>query len=242
MTNSSTSNRHWSFKERARALRAQGKSYKEIRTKIPAAKSTISLWCRDVPLTKAQQQRLWEKRDTQLRGIRAIQRMFWGRRTAAFARGAAMVKRINADSRFLAGLMLYWGEGHKSAHSASIANSDPRIIRFMVQWFRDFFGITSHELKIYLHLHSGQDENQMKRYWSRLTGVPIENFGKSFVKAEGSGYRKNVLYNGTVQLTVRCSGSTYLLFQILGAISGFLYQAIGESIRPEDWMEKSPYA
>ncbi len=74
------SNRHWKLKEHALALRAQGLSYKEIKAKIPVAKSTISLWCRNVPLTKEQLKRLWEKRDNSLQGIRAIQTMFWKRR------------------------------------------------------------------------------------------------------------------------------------------------------------------
>lgn len=237
------SKRHWKLKEKARLLRSRGLSYKEIKCQIPVAKSTISLWCRDVHLTKEQLCRLWEKRDTSLKGIKAIQKMFWQRRCDAFMRGVARGgKNVKANERFIAGLMLYWAEGNKSTHSAAVANSDPRVIRFMARWFKEFFQVANHEFSIYLHLHTGQNENKIKRYWSKLTGVPIQNFGKSFVKPEGSGYRKNVLYNGTVRLTVRRRGSTYLLFEILGSLNRFLNQVSGEPIRPEDWMSKLPYA
>lgn len=236
------SSRHWSLKEKAQHLRAKGLSYKEILRQVPVAKSSISLWCRDVPLTTAQRKRLWEKRDHSLKGIKAIQQMFWRRRCEAFARGVAQCPKLDRTARFIAGLMLYYGEGDKARGSAAIANSDPRIIRYTVSWLQEFFGVRPTEISIHLHLHSGQDEEKMKRYWSRLTGVPLKNFQKSFVKPEGSGYRKNVLHYGTIRLTVRRAGSTYLLFQILGGISQFLKQAIGDPIEPTEWMQKLPYA
>lgn len=236
------SSRHWKIKEKARALRAQGMSYKEILSTIPVSKSTISLWCRDVPLTLLQKKRLWQKRDLQMSGIRAIQTMFWNRRCEAFSEGVARCVSVDAKSRYIAGLMLYWAEGSKGPKPATIANSDPRVIRFMVQWFTEFFEVPPEHLTISLHLHSGQNENKMKLYWSRLTGIPLRNFRKSFIKPEGSGYRKNILYNGTVKLTVFRPGSSYILFKILGGINGFLSQTIGEPIQPEKWMPKPPHA
>lgn len=232
------SKRHWKLKEKAQKLRSQGLSYKEISRKVPVAKSTLSLWCRSVPLTKEQQKRLWEKRDYSLKGIQAIQKMFWKKRCEAFEEGLKMIKTIT-DHRFISGLMLYWGEGDKKIH-CGIANSDEKVIIFMIKWFKLFFDIEPHSIKLYLHLHSGQNEEFMKKYWSRLTGVPIKNFNKSFIKPEGSGYRKNVLYHGTVKI---CPGgrSTYLLFKILGGIAGYLHKVIDEPINIEKWISKLPY-
>ena len=238
------SSRHWKLKEKALKLRSNGLSYNEILKKIPVAKSTISLWCRYVKLTAAQRKRLEDKKsDKGLAGIKAIQNMFWRRRCEAFLGGAGLSNRLSGkDLRFIAGLMLYWAESDKASGGASISNSDPRVIKFMTLWFDEFFGMKNNQFTISLHLHSGQNENDMKLYWSKLTGVPLENFRKSFVKPEGSGYRKNILYNGTVKLTVRAKGSTYLLFKILGAINGFLNSVINEPVKPENWMSKLPYA
>lgn len=235
-----TSNRHWTLKEKARELRAQGMSYKEILHHVPVAKSSISLWCRDVPLTEMQRCVLSKRWDTQKMGIKAIQKYFWKKQSDAFERGLKMAEGVR-DDRFVAGLMLYWAEGCKQKKT-SIANSDPRIIRFMISWFRDFFSIQIDQFTVHLHLHSGQNEKNMKKYWSHITGIPMRNFIKSFVKLEGSGYRKNTLYNGTVGLRVKCDGSTYLLYTILGCIAGYLEQTIGERTDIESWMKKLPYA
>ena len=243
---SQLSHRHWSLKEKAIKLRKHGLSYNEILQKVPVAKSTISLWCRYVKLAPAQIKKLESGRITKnaLKGIIAIQNMFWRRRCESFLSGVNMLKSkslANKNSRFIAGLMLYWAEGNKKS-KAAIANSDPRIIRFTVSWLKEFWDVSPAQIKVHLHIHSGQNENQMISYWSSLTNIPLENFGKSFVKPEGSGYRKNILYNGTVKIEVKKMGSTYLLFKILGAINGFLNQTIEEKIRPEDWMSKLPYA
>src|SRR5207247_3622548 len=45
-------------RERAIELRRHGLSYREIRAQVPVAKSTLSLWLRQVGLANAQRQRL----------------------------------------------------------------------------------------------------------------------------------------------------------------------------------------
>lgn len=234
------SRRHWSLKEKAQQLRKQGLSYNEILKCVQVSKSTISLWCRYVPLTRKQRKILQERRGDQMKGIHAIQKYFWKKQSDAFEDGLKMADSVR-DARFIAGLMLYWAEGCKQK-KVSIANSDSRIIRFMVAWFKDFFSIEKEQLAVHLHLHSGQDEKKMKEYWSSITGIPSQNFIKSFVKPEGSGYRKNILYNGTVGIRVKCKGSTYLLYTILGCIAGYLKQTINEKVGIETWMKKLPYA
>lgn len=233
------SNRHWSFKEKARRLRAEGLSYKEILKQVKVSKSSISLWCRDVPLTKAQKKRLKEKRPQAGLGAAAVQAYYWAKRCDAFDAGRQLTIQNYQDPTFVGGLMLYWAEGSKGSSGAEIANSDPRVIGFMTKWFEKFFHKPPKTLKIHMHLHTGQNEENMKKYWSQLTGVPLANFQKSFIKPEGSGYRKNVLYNGTVKL--RMSGaSTYALYSILGGIAQYLELAIGHRSSVEDWTKKLP--
>src|SRR3989344_6138095 len=48
-------------KNKALDLRQKGESIKAIAKRIGIAKSTVSLWCRDIKLTPAQTQRLHEK-------------------------------------------------------------------------------------------------------------------------------------------------------------------------------------
>lgn len=239
----SVPNYHQKWKETAVKLRAKGLSYSEILKNIPVSKSTISLWCRHVELTTPQKERLLHKsRENGLVGVKAIQTMFWQKRCEAFKEGVELSYELVAkDSKFVAGLMLYWAEGTKK-NSTAVTNSDPRIIRFMTRWLKEFFDIKPEQLIVALHLHPGQNENKIKGYWSRVTKIPLSNFRKSFIKAKGSGFRKNILQNGVVKVVVRTKGSTYLLFKILGAINGFLGLTVSERVKPEDWLSKSRHA
>jgi hypothetical protein len=231
------------LKEKALKLRTAGLSYKEILKKVPVAKSTISLWCRAVDLTIKQRKRLTDKsRMRGLVGIKAIQTMFWKKRCESFLEGVNLSKRLaNKDPELVAGLMLYWAEGTKS-NIAAVTNSDSRIISYMVKWFGRYFKVKPQQFSVGLHLHPGQDENEIKNYWSKLTGIPLINFRKSFIKVRGSGYRKNRLQNGVAKIAVRMEGSTYLLFKVLGAINGYLNKSLQEPIVPENWMSVMTYA
>ena len=58
-------------KNKAIELRKQGLSYKEILEQISVAKSSLSLWLRNVGLSKKQKQRLTEKKlKSALRGAK----------------------------------------------------------------------------------------------------------------------------------------------------------------------------
>ncbi len=234
-------NQQLTLKKKAIQLRHAGLSYTEILRKIPVSKSTISLWVRDTALTKEQQKRLSLKRDSQQRGLRSIHKNFWSKRCAAFNAGLAIFKKLDNNPDFIAGLMLYWAEGTKKKH-AIITNSDKNMIKFMVVWFKKFFDIEPKELTASLNLHSGQNEKNMIDFWRKITGIPYSNFQKSFIKPEGTGHRKNILYNGTIKIRVRGGGSTYLLFKILGCLAGYLEQTIHEKAVPENWMQKTLYA
>lgn len=244
ITRSNTApNQYQKWKETATRLRTKGLSYSEILKNIPVSKSTISLWCRRVELSDTQKERLIHKsRDNGLVGVKAIQTMFWQKRCNAFKEGVELSYKLAAkDSKFVAGLMLYWAEGTKK-NSTAVINSDPRIVRFMALWLKDFFDIKPEQLSAALHLHPGQSEKKIKEYWSGITKIPVSNFRKSFVKSRGSGYRKNILQNGVVKIIVKTKGSTYLLFKILGAINGFIGLTMSERIKPEDWLYKSRHA
>ena len=125
------------LKERAITLRSGGLSYNYILKKVPVAKSTISLWCRSVRLTPEQRKKLQEQSGKgSIKGIEAIQTMFWQKRCEAFVEGVNLSHElISKDPRFVSGLMLYWAEGTKNSITA-ITNSDPRIIKFMTQWLK----------------------------------------------------------------------------------------------------------
>lgn len=174
-------------------------------------------------------------------GVSVIQTNVWEKRRASFELGRTQFLLLARNSRFVAGLMLYWAEGAKSS-CASISNSDPNLIVFVVKWFKKFYGITPEFLTMQLHLHTGQNEENMRQYWSEVTGIRIENFVKSYVKKEGTGHRTKNLYFGTVKIRVRNTGSKYLLYQIFGALAEFNFRATKVKVNIQDWIEKPRFA
>ncbi len=99
------------------------------------------------------------------------------------------------------GAALYWAEGSKGG-LLQITNSDPHMIVFMVNWVERIFGTPAKSLRARLNIYPQQNEHSIKKFWSRLTGIPLENFGKSYVKPFSTGYKKNNLYYGTMRLEV----------------------------------------
>ena len=188
-------------------FRKQGLSYNEILQKVPVAKSSISLWCRDIELSPEQKNRLNKKRAANLQKLSRL-----GPKAIALKRQKEICKiRKSARKEIqsltpyefkIVGAMLYWAEGNKT-QGAGITNSDPKLIKFVVRWFKEVCGVTPIGLSARLNIHINQSDKRIKKYWSEITKIPLKNFGKSYIKPEGTGYRKNVLHNGVVRIGVR---------------------------------------
>lgn len=235
----------WEKKEQIQALRRQGLSYGEIRARLPysVAKGTISRWCREIELTPEQLNRLDQLKSecwyrNRLKGSKTTQRRRAEEVAAIKADAQADTPRFTRKELWLAGLMLYWAEGTKK-NDISFSNSDPNIIRFMMRWFREICRVPDGKFKMYLNIHSGQNDSAIKAFWSEVTGVAVSQFGKSYVKREGTGHRKNILYNGTIRVTI-CNRD--LFHRIQGWIEGFAQRISGPLAQLEEQGPLKPKA
>ena len=191
------------LKTKAITLRKSGLSYGEIKNKLNISKSTLSYWLKDVPLTEEQRKRLYTanvlllSRGTQSQKERRL------REVSKIIEDAKkeISKSISLESYRLFGAALYWAEGNKT-NSFGITNSDPYLILFMVKWFEKIFEVRPNTLRAWLNIYPQQNDLEIKKFWSQLTGIPVENFGKSFVKPLNKNYKKNTLYYGTVKIKV----------------------------------------
>lgn len=191
-------------REQAIALRKEGKSYKEIMELVPVSKSSLSLWLRDVKLTKKQKNKL-----TSIRGAGG----------GEAKRKAWEVKRQETmdgydppldDPNFMLGLGLYWGEGSKYSRTETVfTNSDPKMLRAFVVWVAEFFGEDFDRFSAEVHHYDTERDDEIKCYWSKLLGVPLTHFIKSQVHVSKSSGRKkgNILPFGTAKVYVRGCGS-----------------------------------
>lgn len=192
-----------SLKTIAIGLRKKGRSYKEILTKVPVSKSSLSLWLRDIPLTQAHKTRLHAKTIAVLKMGHTAMKAKRTKEIEQIKQAATqeIPKQIGLIAYKLLGAGLYWAEGAKTVHFA-VTNSDPLLIQFMVRWIQDILGIPPKSLQAHLNIYPQQNENKIKQFWSQKTGIPLRNFGKSFVKPMSTGYKKNILYNGTIRIRV----------------------------------------
>lgn len=215
------------LKTRAIELRKSGLSYNEIRKDLPVAKSTLSLWLKNIPLKKEFRDRLYTKQIQILALGAPSQKERRVREIKQIIDHAAkeIPAELSRDAYQLFGAALYWAEGSKSKYFA-VTNSDPHLVLFMVRWFERIFQIKPDSLKASLNIYEQQDEQDIKGFWSDLCGIPLDNFGKSYVKPKNSGYKKNNLYYGTIK--VRVPKGTDKRWQTFGWI-----QKVLKSIDPE---------
>ena len=97
--------------------------------------------------------------------------------------------------------MLYWAEGWKNkTGSIAFSNSDPKMIKLFLKFLRKICGVYENRLHILLHLYEDQNERDLKRYWSEITEIPLDQFNASYIHQGKPGtYNKKSKY-GTVSL------------------------------------------
>lgn len=112
------------------------------------------------------------------------------------------------DPFFVAGVVLYWGEGDKASRRLSLVNSDPRALAFFIEWVR-----TEHdpdaEFVLALHLHEGNNDEDAREWWRAALEHPKAQFHKTFIKPAGTGHRKNHLAHGVCCVRMRRSGNAW---------------------------------
>lgn len=214
-------------RERAIGLRKEGFSYSEILKEIPVAKSTLSLWLRDVGLATKQKQRLTQKKLAGMRrGWEARHRTKLLTRQRLIKAAEADISKINKHDLFLIGVALYWAEGHKEKQKSSLvelSNSDPKLICLFLKWLLDVCGIQKQDIYFWIFLHETAKDrlNETQAYWSRATEYPIEAFQKvTWKKNKIATERKNTGENYFGLLRVGVRKSTNLNRKIQGWISG----------------------
>jgi len=170
-------------RETARKLRAEGKSYSEIKQTLSISKSTLSGWLQDMPLSKEQIRQL---RDLNPKRIESFRTTMEQKRQKRLQEVSERVKKeigaISERELFIGGLYLYWGEGLKASRGTiGIANTDPAVIKTFIEWLR-LLKIPKEKMSVKLHLYTDMDIDSETKYWSSLLSIPKNKFRKPYVK------------------------------------------------------------
>jgi hypothetical protein len=199
-------------KEAAISLRKQGLSYNEILKTIPVAKSTLSVWLKDIGLATPQKQRLTEKRRAaQQKAQEACRNARITRETEIINSAKKEVGRISKREFWLIGAALYWAEGSKQkpnlvSQKVSFNNSDPNMILLFDRWVKAFLDRDKDGIIYSLYIHRTADIKRAQIFWGNLLDTKIE---KVYFKNHNpkKAYRKNTqeTYFGLLRIEVRRS-------------------------------------
>ncbi|TSC90006.1 MAG: hypothetical protein G01um10145_437 [Microgenomates group bacterium Gr01-1014_5] len=212
---------------KARELRSQGKSVKDIAVKLAVSKGTASIWVRDIILSIEQLEVLRQKEIKGRERGNLIHSLFLKNQRLDIIQkfenlGKSSLKTLNERELLIAGLALYWGEGSKKMGRLEISNSDPKLISFALYWLKKCFKIDETLISCYIginEIHRSR-EQKVKDYWAELTGIPQSNFQKTNFKISKlyKFYENFEQHFGT--LTLRPQKTTYLHYKIMGLIEG----------------------
>jgi IS30 family transposase len=206
----------------ARRLRALGWSVKEIERELEVARSSVSVWVRDIELGPLERERLIRRsrlgpyvaarrKATRARDLRSTYQQE-GRRRAR-----------ESDGSYAAGCMLYWAEGSKGRNTVQISNSDPELIAFFARFLRSHFDVEPAAMRLALHLFPDHLATQadIEGVWLGHLGLTRAALTKSQVNVYSKYSQKKrngKLPYGTAKLSVH---STRIVQTIYGSIQEY---------------------
>ena len=208
-------------------LRKKGYSYSEILDRVKISKNSVSRWCRDIGISDEHKKRLEGKK------ILAGEK---GREIAARnkkERRLSKIKLIRLKSKkdignlsrrdkFIVGLGLYIGDGLKGDSEVGFSNSNPKIIKFMSEWFREYCRVDENKMRGQIWIHEGLDIEVAQKYWSKITNIPKKQFRKTYIsknKIYSKKIRKNIHKHGVFAIKI---SDVDLQRKIMGWMSGIL--------------------
>jgi transposase-like protein len=211
-------------REEARRLRREnGLAITDICKQLGVAKSSVSMWVRDIILTDEQQAALNKQHYAywaQTRG--AHTNAIKGRERRVIYQEEGRQKAREGDPLHLAGCMLYWGEGTKARNSLQMSNSDAGMLVFYMRFLRESLKVNSDQivLRIFCYLGNGSSTEDIESYWLQKLQLPQSCLRKTKVNVQtiSSQQKGRKLVYGTCEISVH---ETRLIQHVLGAIQEY---------------------
>lgn len=171
-------------KEEATKLRLAGKSYREIMEALRVPPATLSGWFGKEEWSKKIRQRLTQAAQEQhtLR-IRALNKVRGQQLELAYdeARRVAAeeFELLKYNPLFIAGMMLYWGEGDKGhKNQTRLSNTDPAMLRLYRVFLEHVCRVEQKKIHGHVLTYPDVEDSSAISYWSISTGIPAGQFIK----------------------------------------------------------------
>ena len=100
----------------------------------------------------------------------------------------------------IAGIMLYWAEGTLKGQTVDFVNSNRDMVRIFLKFLRQVCGVDDRRLRLYLYAYSYLDLKKTKNHWKNITGIPINQFTKPYVRKGNLNLSRRKLPYGLVHI------------------------------------------
>jgi transcriptional regulator with XRE-family HTH domain len=198
--------------EKARLMRAENRTLKEIAEILGVSKSSVSLWVRDMNVEIRQARpgvrRSNKLHEAKLAEIEACDRL-----------GIERIGQLSDDAFLAAGVALYAGEGSKTGNEVNFANTDAAMVAFYCAWLRRFFEIDESRMRVRVYLHEGLDLDAAETFWSGVTAIPRAQFRSPYRAKADPTIRRTKHEHGCVYVRYCCART---LREIKGLIRALL--------------------
>ena len=214
-------------------MRKIGKSYNEILSALQIPKATLSDWFSKENWSNDIRKKLtaaaFEVHTIRLRELDRIRGIHLKKAYAEAEREAIEeFEKLKYNPLFIAGIMLYWGEGDKlTKYEVRLSNTDPSLIRLFVIFLDKICQIPSDKIRLNVLIYPDLNSDECIRYWAAQSGLSANHFTKC-ISIQGR-HKTRRLSNGVCMAHV---SSTYFKVKV----SKWL------ELLPKELMSKTYYA
>ena len=198
--------------ERARLLRSWGKTYGEIKheLKLQIPKSTLSYWCKDVPLSNNYSTKIAKLNKNNLNNARLIAVEVNKIKRQEFLKKLDKINLsiaesiLNPKTAKIALAMLCLGEARKYSSKTSsfyLGSSDPRIIIIFLELLKICFNFKLEKVRCTVQCRADQNIEDLEIFWRKITGMPKRLFYKAQIDPRTIGKpTKRKDYKGVLRI------------------------------------------
>ena len=122
------------------------------------------------------------------------------------------------DPLFVAGVMLYWGEGTRMIkgrkyrrYQLALTNSEPEMLEVYCNFLRRYFANIESVLRVALFIYQDIDESNTKLFWSTRLKISLNQFIKTQVLPSRSILTKTKLPYGTCCVYLSSKDRCYIM-------------------------------
>jgi len=203
--------------ERARELRAEGRTIAAIAAELGVERGAVGRWVRDVEIPRVGPTTV-AAAGARRRPPNALQRAKADQIAAADAWGRERIGALAERDLLIAGTALYAGEGAKGDGMVLFTNADPAMVALFCRWLRTFFEIDETRLRVRLYLHEGLDLASAQAHWADVTGIPVTQFVKPYRARADATRRRTKHERGIAGVQYTCSSTHRTVMGLVRAL------------------------